>query len=67
MFFVDHDKKQYLPHFQAIEPSLAPSALIVADNVNDRRAECGDFVDYVLGKHNGTILPTEAGLLVART
>lgn len=66
MFFADHDKKLYLPHFKAMERHLAPGAVILGDNVNDRRAECGDFVEYVLGRYKGHILPTEAGLLVAR-
>lgn len=64
MVFIDHRKDLYLPDFQAIEPFLSSNALIVADNVNDRRAENGNFVEYVLDKYGGYILPTEAGLLV---
>lgn len=63
--FIDHDKKSYIRDFLLVEQRLAPGALILADNVNDRRRECGDFVDYMIEKYDATILPTEAGLLVA--
>ena len=65
--FLDHDKSQYLADFQRFEQHLEVGALILADNVNDRRAECGDFVEYVLDKYGGYTIPTEAGLLVAET
>lgn len=61
----DHDKKTYLPDFERLEEHLAPGALILADNVLDRYEECSDFVNYVLAKYGGHIVPTEAGLLVA--
>lgn len=66
LVFIDHDKASYLPDFVALEPHLRPSALILADNVNDRRRECQDFVEYVSGRYNTVILPTQAGLLVAQ-
>lgn len=62
---IDHNKASYLPDFKKAEKFLAPGALILCDNVNDRRAECQDFVDYVTKKYGGEILPTQAGLLVA--
>lgn len=62
---IDHNKASYLPDFQAVEPFLAPGAVILGDNVNDRRAECQDFVDYVSERYPTEILPTQAGLLVA--
>ena len=64
--FIDHDKKSYLPDFLAVKGQLIPGALVVADNVNDRRAETLDFVEYMYDKYQPTILPTQAGLLVAR-
>lgn len=68
LFFVDHDKKQYLQHFKAVESYLTPGALIVADNVNDRRSECEDFVKYIFENYKGVrIYPTLAGLLVVKT
>ena len=62
---IDHNKASYLPDFKAVEPFLAPEAVILGDNVNDRRAECQDFIDYVTSKYPTEILPTQAGLLVA--
>jgi len=67
LVFMDHDKGSYLKDFQLLEPRLVPGALILADNVNDRRSECADFVDYMFAKYPDTeILATECGLLVAR-
>jgi predicted O-methyltransferase YrrM len=65
MVFIDHNKGSYLTDFKTIEPHLAPGALILADNVNDRRAECQDFVDYMTEQYGADIVPTGAGLLVA--
>lgn len=65
MVFIDHDKSRYLEDFMAVENHLAPGCVVLADNVNDRRGECGDFVDYVVDKYPTTIIPTQAGLLVA--
>ena|SRR3990167_273327 len=64
--FIDHDKKSYLPDFLAVKNQLVPGALVVADNVNDRRAETSDFVEYMYAHFKPTILPTQAGLLVAQ-
>ena len=63
---MDHDKGSYLKDFQLLEPKLPPGAVILADNVNDRRSECADFVDYMQQKYGATILATECGLLVAQ-
>lgn len=65
MVFIDHDKKSYLPDFLAIEPFLNPGCIVLGDNVNDRRAETADFVEYMQNEYGATIMPTQAGLLVA--
>lgn len=64
--FIDHNKASYLPDFQAIEQHLAPGAVILADNVIDRAEECSDFVGYMVDRYGAEVVPTEAGLLVAR-
>lgn len=63
---VDHNKGSYLPDTGSALPYMADGGLILGDNVNDRRSECQDFVDYFTENYNATILPTQAGLLVAR-
>lgn len=63
---VDHNKGSYLPDTLAALPHMAPGGLILGDNVNDRRSECQDFVDYFVENYGAEILPTQAGLLVAR-
>lgn len=63
--FIDHNKGSYLPDFKKIEKYLKPGAVILADNVNDRRAECQAFVDYMIENYGAVIIPTGAGLLVA--
>lgn len=60
---VDHNKGSYLPDTLAALPYMAEGGLILGDNVNDRRAECQDFVDY-FEERGAEILPTQAGLLV---
>lgn len=65
LVFIDHNKGSYLIDFKAIEKYLAPNAIILADNVNDRRSECQDFVSYMEEKYGAEIIPTGAGLLVA--
>lgn len=65
VLFMDHNKGSYLADFQAVEPCLSPDAVILADNVNDRRDECQDFVDYMFENYGAEIIPTQAGLLVA--
>ena len=70
MVFLDHEKTQYGADLRALIEGghLANGALIVADNVNDRRKECQDLVDLVVGSPefiNVDVLPTNAGLLVA--
>jgi caffeoyl-CoA O-methyltransferase len=67
LVFIDHNKASYLEDFKALEPFLSPDAVIIADNVNDRRAECGDFVDYMFANYPTTqIINTEVGMLVAQ-
>lgn len=65
LVFLDHEKGRYLADFKRIEADLAPGALILADNVLDRQAECQDFLDYIRIGYRFTIIPTECGLLVA--
>ena len=67
--FIDHEKKSYLPHFLALleQGVIGHGTIILADNVNDRRAECVDFVWHMEAMFpTTTILETECGLLVAR-
>ena len=67
LVFIDHNKTSYLPDFQAVEAHLADNAVVLADNVLDRWDECGDLVEYLQGRedYEVTILPTQAGLMVA--
>lgn len=68
--FIDHEKKSYLPHFKALQELGVigdGKTLILADNVNDRREECADFVRHMEIMFPRTyIVQTECGLLVAR-
>lgn len=71
MVFIDHAKERYLPDFQAIEPYLAPDALILMDNTFNRATECKDAVAYVADGYYAAIFTEPAtdgestGLLVA--
>lgn len=66
LVFIDHNKKDYLSHFYKVRPHMHQGSILVADNVNDRRSECGDFVSYMQATNPTTqIIPTECGLLVA--
>jgi predicted O-methyltransferase YrrM len=65
LVFIDHQPSMYLPDFKRVEPKLSPGAVILTDNVTDRRDENADFVAYVLGRYPGVILPTQSGLLYA--
>lgn len=66
ILIIDHNKGDYLPDFLGILPYLAPGATVAADNVNDRRLETSDFVEYMYDHYKPTIYPTQAGLLVAQ-
>jgi predicted O-methyltransferase YrrM len=66
MIFIDHQPSMYLPDFLHVEPKLAQNAVVLADNVIDRRDENSDFVEYVLDRYGGVILPTQSGLLYSK-
>lgn len=63
--FLDAEKSLYLKHFNLMEPHLSQKAVILADNVTDRQAECQDFLDYMQLHYRMVIVPTQCGLLVA--
>lgn len=67
MLVIDHDKTHYNPDFQRVLAAglLAPGCKLVVDNINDRRAECQDLVDFVAENYEYTIAQTQAGLLIA--
>lgn len=71
MVFIDHAKERYLEDFKAIEPYLAPDALILLDNSFNRQPETKDAVAYVADNYYSFIFTepsTEGettGLLVA--
>ncbi len=65
MLFLDGEKGAYLEHLKAVEPYLAPNAVILADNTIDRQEECQPFLDYVADNYNVVTIPTECGLTVA--
>jgi predicted O-methyltransferase YrrM len=67
VLFLDHEKRLYVPHFEAIRPFLIDGAVVVADNVIDRAEECQPFVDLMhqVAKQV-TLVYTECGLLVAK-
>ncbi|WP_428267377.1 O-methyltransferase [Haliangium sp.] len=66
--FMDADKANYLDYFRAIEPLLAPGAVIVADNAIDYRELMGDFIAYLADneRYEGMILQVDNGLLLYR-
>ena len=64
LVFMDANKDGYLEQIKLIEPKLNPGAIILADNVIDRQAECQNFLDYMAGR--SIIIPTECGLLVGQ-
>jgi len=45
--FIDAAKEQYLNYLQAVEPFLAPGAVIVADNVKAFARDIRPYLDYV--------------------
>ena len=67
--FFDAQKSLYHGQLLALleKGLIGPGTLLLADNVNDRRAECEAFVAWFAEKgllHR--IIPTECGLLVCR-
>lgn len=47
MVFVDAAKEQYLAYLKAVEPFLAPKAVIVADNVKAFVDDIAPYLEYV--------------------
>ncbi|POM70287.1 Hypothetical protein PHPALM_13293, partial [Phytophthora palmivora] len=50
IFFIDHDKRQYLNDFKVIERSglLKPGAVVIADNVlSPGPGRISDYLEYV--------------------
>lgn len=67
--FLDAQKDHYRRQTEALEGRglLAPGALLLADNVLDRREECRPLLEWLTERRIPYgILPTECGLLVAR-
>jgi predicted O-methyltransferase YrrM len=69
LVFFDAQKDQYLAQLQALlaRGLAGPGTVLLADNVIDRRDECGPFLDWIAAKGmRHQVLPTECGLLVAK-
>lgn len=69
LVFLDAQKDQYLPYLMALRDRglLRPGAVILADNVIDRREECRAFLDWFAANDvPHRVIATECGLLVAR-
>lgn len=69
LVFFDAQKNQYLGQLQALlaRGLVGAGTTLLADNVIDRRLECGPFLDWIAGngiRHH--VVPTECGLLVAK-
>jgi predicted O-methyltransferase YrrM len=47
MAFIDAAKEQYLAYLQAVEPFLAPGAVIVADNIKLAPDAIAPYLAYV--------------------
>lgn len=62
----DHDKEAYLPDLKRVERFLRPGAIVLMDNVTDKRERCGDAADYALAKWGGHVLNTAAGLYMGQ-
>jgi len=64
--FIDAAKNFYLDHLLQAESFLTSGALIVADNVLDKKVE--DFITYVKSspKYTAVVLDMDNGLLLAR-
>jgi predicted O-methyltransferase YrrM len=67
LVFVDHAKRPYKDDVRAIiERCSGKQILILADNVEDRKQELSDFLEWFGGiAVTSTIVPTQCGLLVA--
>ena len=69
LVFLDAQKDQYLPCVLALREHglLAPGAMILADNVLDRAAECAPLLEWCQSQGlELTVVGTTCGLLVAR-
>jgi predicted O-methyltransferase YrrM len=60
--FIDAEKDDYREHLQAIEPSLAPGAVILADNVTSH--DCSVYQEYVRasGRYTTTTVTQDRGI-----
>jgi len=65
--FIDHAKLPYKNDVSAIlEKCRGQQILLVADNVEDRKQELADFLEWFPSiARNLTIISTQCGLLVA--
>jgi predicted O-methyltransferase YrrM len=66
---IDHWKDLYLPSYELLVPTLAPGAILVADNMlRDGREQHLDFADAVRATDgmDSVVLPVGSGILVAR-
>jgi predicted O-methyltransferase YrrM len=71
LVFLDGWKNLYLPVLKMLEPSLAPGALIVADDLNLFPVPLAQYLEYVRNPANGYVSVTvpigDAMELSART
>ena len=68
VLFLDGEKSMYKDFYIKAKPQLASNTLIIADNVNDRRKECQDFLQIMEEDCSiSTIISTECGLFVGIT
>ncbi|HEU0164097.1 MAG TPA: class I SAM-dependent methyltransferase [Thermomicrobiales bacterium] len=60
--FLDAEKDDYLAHLQAIEPYLAPGAVILTDNVISH--DCTELQNYLRGsaKYSTITIPLDRGI-----
>ncbi|WP_346910896.1 O-methyltransferase [uncultured Roseibium sp.] len=66
---IDHWKDLYLPSYELLKPTLAPGAILVADNMlRDGQEQHLDFADAVRATvgMDSVVLPVGSGILVAR-
>lgn len=64
LLFLDGAKDLYLPILRLLEPKLAPSATLVADNIDMLGDEKGGFLDYISdgnGRYVTTFPPMGGG------
>ncbi len=69
MLFLDADRKKYKEFLITLEPHLSPSAIIIADNVENFKDEVQDFLNYIKQnpQYASEILPLPNGLLIAKS